>query len=148
MIRVSHDYLDPTFISDPYPYFKKIREEMPVHWNERWRGWIVTRYDDVYGALHNDNLLADTITPYFQALKPEDQEKFALTYDVLNSWTVFLDPPKHTRLRRICSGRLRPAPSRRCARWWNRSSWSNSRAGNPRSKSTSSTTSPTRSQPT
>ena len=108
MIRVSHDYLDPTFISDPYPYFKKIREEMPVHWNERWRGWIVTRYDDVYGALHNDNLLADTITPYFQALKPEDQEKYALTYDVLNSWTVFLDPPKHTRLRRMMQRAFTP----------------------------------------
>jgi hypothetical protein len=37
MIRVSHDYLDPGFIADPYPYFKKIRDEMPVHWNERWR---------------------------------------------------------------------------------------------------------------
>src|ERR1700676_4109308 len=52
MIRVSHDYLDPGFIADPYPYFKKIRSEMPVHWNERWRGWIGPRYDDVYAALH------------------------------------------------------------------------------------------------
>ena len=108
MIKVSHDYLDPSFISDPYPYFRKIREEMPVHWNERWRGWIVTRYDDVYAALHNDNLLADTITPYFRALRPEDQEKYALTYDVLNSWTVFLDPPKHTRLRRMMQRAFTP----------------------------------------
>jgi cytochrome P450 len=108
MIKVSHDYLDPSFIADPYPYFKKIREEMPVHWNERWRGWIVTRYDDVYAALHNDNLLADTITPYFRALKPEDQERYALTYDVLNSWTVFLDPPKHTRLRRMMQRAFTP----------------------------------------
>lgn len=108
MIKVSHDYLDPSFISDPYPYFKKIREEMPVHWNERWRGWVVTRYDDVYAALHNGHLLADTITPYFQALTPEDQEKYALTYDVLNSWTVFLDPPKHTRLRRMMQRAFTP----------------------------------------
>jgi hypothetical protein len=52
MIKVSHDYLDPSFISDPYPYFKKIREEMPVHWNERWRGWIMTRYDERLRGAH------------------------------------------------------------------------------------------------
>jgi cytochrome P450 len=108
MIKVSHDYLDPAFISDPYPYFKRMREEMPVHWNERWRGWIVTRYDDVYAALHNDLLLADTITPYFKALTPEDQQRYALTYDVLNSWTVFLDPPKHTRYRRMMQRAFTP----------------------------------------
>lgn len=108
MIRVSHDYLDPGFIADPYPYFKKIRNEMPVHWNERWRGWIVTRYDDVYAALHNDRLMADTVTPYFQAMKPQDREKYALIYDVLNNWTVFIDPPKHTRLRRLMQRAFTP----------------------------------------
>jgi cytochrome P450 len=108
MIRVSHDYLDPAFISDPYPYFKKIREEMPVHFNERWRGWVITRYDDVYASLHNDQLLADTITPYFQALPPADQKRYALIYDVLNNWTVFVDPPKHTRLRRMMQRAFTP----------------------------------------
>jgi len=108
MIRVSHDYLDAGFIADPYPYFKKIRNEMPVHWNERWRGWIVTRYDDVYAALHNDRLMADTVTPYFQAMKPQDREKYALIYDVLNNWTVFIDPPKHTRLRRLMQRAFTP----------------------------------------
>jgi len=79
-----------------------------VHWNERWRGWIVTRYDDVYAALHNDRLMADTVTPYFQAMKPQDQEKYALIYDVLNNWTVFIDPPKHTRLRRLMQRAFTP----------------------------------------
>lgn len=109
MIKVNDDYLDPTFISDPYPYFKRIREEKPIHWNERWRGWIITRYDDVYSSLHNNKLLADTITPYFETqLTAEERERFALTYDVLNSWTVFLDPPKHTRLRRLMQRAFTP----------------------------------------
>ena len=112
MIRVSHDYLDPGFIADPYPYFKKIRNEMPVHWNERWRGWIVTRYDDVYAALHNDRLMADTVTPYFQAMEPQDREKYALIYDVLNNWTVFIDPPKHTRLPPPDAAGVHPARDR------------------------------------
>jgi len=37
-----------------------------VHWNERWRGWIVARYDDVYAGLHDARMMADTVTPYFE----------------------------------------------------------------------------------
>jgi cytochrome P450 len=109
VISVDDDLLDPQLLADPYPYYRELRDERPVHWNERWRGWIVARYADVYAGLHDDRMLADTITPYFQTrMSAEDRERFALTYEVLNSWPVFVDPPKHTRLRKIFSRSFTP----------------------------------------
>jgi cytochrome P450 len=109
VISVNDDLLDAKLIEDPFSYYRELREDRPVHWNERWRGWIVARYSDVYAGLHDQRLLADTITPYFETrLSPEDRERFALTYEVLNSWPVFVDPPKHTHLRKIFSRSFTP----------------------------------------
>jgi cytochrome P450 len=102
MLSANDDLLDPQLIRDPYPYYEELRAHRPVHYNERWRGWIVARYDDVFKGLHDERMLADTVTPYFQTrMSKEEREEFALTYEVLNSWSVFVDPPKHTKLRRI-----------------------------------------------
>jgi len=109
MISVDDDLLDPAIIANPYPYFRKLREERPVHWNSRWRGWVVALYEDVYRGLHDERMLADTITPYFQTrLTAQQQKKYAVLYDVLNSWIVFLDPPKHTKLRKLLSRAFTP----------------------------------------
>jgi cytochrome P450 len=103
------DLLDPDLIDDPFPFYRELRKSRPVHWNERWRGWIVARYDDVYAGLHDPRMLADTVTPYFQTrLSAEERDRFSLTYEVLNSWSVFVDPPKHTRLRKIFSRSFTP----------------------------------------
>lgn len=109
VISVEDDLLEPGLLQNPYPYYQELRETRPVHWNERWRGWIVSKYEDVYAGLHDPRMLADTITPYFQTrMPPEDRERFALTYEVLNSWPVFVDPPKHTQLRKIFSRSFTP----------------------------------------
>ena len=49
-MRIHDDLLAPEVLADPYPYFHQLRAEDPVHWNELWGGWIVTRYDDVVSA--------------------------------------------------------------------------------------------------
>ncbi len=110
MTATPDDLLEPGLIENPFPYYRELREQRPVHWNARWRGWIVAKYDDVYKGLHDPRMLADTVTPYFQTrLTPEVRERFALTYEVLNSWVVFVDPPKHTHLRRIFARSFTPS---------------------------------------
>jgi cytochrome P450 len=109
MQTANDDLLEPGLINDPFPYYRDLRENRPVHWNDRWRGWIVARYEDVYAGLHDPRMLADTVTPYFQTrLSAAERERFSLTYEVLNSWSVFVDPPKHTKLRRIFSRSFTP----------------------------------------
>ena len=102
MTAVNDDLLDPEIVQNPAPYYRLLREHHPCHWNERWRGWVLSRYEDVYNALHSSQMLADRITPYFQTRLSEDERRhFALTYEVLHSFVVFRDPPDHTHLRRI-----------------------------------------------
>ena len=33
--------------ADPYPLYHRLRENEPVHFSERLKTWMLTRYDDV-----------------------------------------------------------------------------------------------------
>src|SRR5215470_9891368 len=41
----------PDFLADPYPMYRRLREEDPVHWSPRLKSWVLTRYDDVKRVL-------------------------------------------------------------------------------------------------
>jgi cytochrome P450 len=44
--------LDPEVLGNPYPLFRRLREEDPVHWDPFLHAWVVTRYADVLEVLH------------------------------------------------------------------------------------------------
>ena len=44
--------LDPAFIADPYPFYRRLRETAPVFKTPQGL-WLVTRYDDVTFALRD-----------------------------------------------------------------------------------------------
>ena len=99
---VNDDLLDDEIVQNPSPYYAMLREQYPCHWNERWRGWVLSRYEDVYNALHSPKFLADRITAWYQTrLTEEERERYKVTYQALHSFVVFTDPPDHMRLRRI-----------------------------------------------
>jgi len=106
---VNDDLLDDEIVQNPSPYYAMLREQHPCYWNERWRGWVLSRYDDVYDAMHSQRFLADRITPwYLTRLDDEERERYKATYRALHSFVVFTDPPDHTRLRRIFSRAFTP----------------------------------------
>ena len=39
---------------DPYPTYKRLRDESPVHWVESYRGWALSRFADQWD-LTQDN---------------------------------------------------------------------------------------------
>jgi len=49
MATVEFDPLAP--MEDPYPVYRRLRDEAPVHHNEARRMWSVTRFDDVMHVL-------------------------------------------------------------------------------------------------
>jgi cytochrome P450 len=80
-----------------------------VHWNERWGGWIVAKYDDVHAGLHDPRMMGEAETPCFDTrLSAGERGRFRQNSEVLNSWPVFVDPPKHTKLRRMFSRSFTP----------------------------------------
>lgn len=103
-MTVSDDLLSPGMVADPYPAFRALREEDPVHYNERHRSWLVTRYDDVVAGFRDPRLSADRILPYVSsALTGDERAMIEPAARLLATWMVFRDPPDHSRLRRLVS---------------------------------------------
>ncbi len=43
----------PEFFADPYPVYRRMREDAPVYWSPAWNAWVLTRHSDVV-ALQRD----------------------------------------------------------------------------------------------
>jgi cytochrome P450 len=102
---------DPAFRANPYPYYDALRVHDPVHTTEF--GMVVlTRYEDVTTTLKSADFSRD-IEKYStqassearQARRDRQEER---TKSILN-----LDPPDHTRLRRIVSKSFTPSAMER-----------------------------------
>lgn len=92
------DLTDPDHVRDPYPVFRVLREQDPVHRSEHLGGWVLTRYAEVDRAIRSPSLSVDTIRPFVEARAPFDPDVARLGR-LAPLWAVFNDPPDHTRLR-------------------------------------------------
>jgi len=93
------DLLDPAGLSDPYPLFHRLRTEDPVHWEADLEFWALTRYADALYALREDSLLSSAI---------HDSPRPGGVGLSSARWFVFLDPPRHTRLRALVHSAFTP----------------------------------------
>ncbi len=93
----------PAFIADPFPVFRRLREEDPVHWSPRLKAWVLTRYDDVKAVCLDKEVSSDRLRPFFATLPGPEAERISQIIRYLSHWMVFRDPPEHTRLRRLTS---------------------------------------------
>jgi hypothetical protein len=98
--------LDPDVLANPYPLFRRLRTEDPVHWDVFLHTWVVTRYADVLEVLHTFS--ADrTHTP--EKLKSMGLSEMGPIAQLMVKQMLFLDPPAHTRLRSLASQAFSPA---------------------------------------
>lgn len=104
------DLLSEPFITDPYPVLAGLREFEPVHWSDRWNGWLVTGYAEVVAALRNvEGLSSDRIGNYVQhRVAGAGAAEGSVTREVLSKWLAFTDPPTHTRLRMLVNQAFSP----------------------------------------
>lgn len=88
--------LDPAFIADPYPFYRRLRETAPVM-RTPLGYWLVTRYEDAALALRDRRFGKD-----FAANMERRYGKTAMEEPAISSLArtmLVLDPPDHTRLR-------------------------------------------------
>ena len=96
------DLLSPALVHDPYSYFERLRADHPIHWNERHRGWMISRYADVFDGFRDDRLTSNRLKQFRERrIAPEQQATIGRTLRILESWMVFQDNPEHRRLRSI-----------------------------------------------
>ncbi len=107
-----YDPRDQAIIDDPLPALRALQENDPVHWSDKLRGWVITRYDDVRRIQLNEHISADRLTPYYESLPSEQQNRIRELIRYLNTWVAFKDPPEHTRLRRLMNKVFTPGAVR------------------------------------
>ncbi len=93
----------PAFLADPFPVYRRLRAEDPVHWSPRLKAWVLTRYDDCKAVLLDKEVSSDRLRPYFATLPGAEAAKIGEIVRYLTHWMVFRDPPEHSRLRRLTS---------------------------------------------
>ncbi|CAB4545092.1 unannotated protein [freshwater metagenome] len=97
-------------VRDPHAYFSRLRDHDPVYWNARHKAWVLTRYDDVARALRSQSLTAERISPFASAVaRSAPSPGVVTTFEILQEWLVFRDPPEHTRLRRLVARAFTPS---------------------------------------
>ncbi|MFL6858634.1 MAG: cytochrome P450 [Allosphingosinicella sp.] len=97
--------LDPAVLADPYPLYARLREEDPVHWDPYLHCWVFTRYADVHQVLQTFS--ADR-TPSPDALRALGIVGIEPIAELMVRQMLFLDAPKHTHLRKLCSTAFTP----------------------------------------
>src|ERR1700756_2004676 len=86
--------LDPEVLANPYPLYRRLRIEAPVHWDPFLHAWVVTRYKDVVRVLHDFS--ADR-TPTPEQLTMMGLSALNPIAQVMVKQMLFMDPPAHTR---------------------------------------------------
>ncbi len=97
--------LDPAVLSNPYPLYRRLREEDPVHWDPFLHAWVVTRYADVLTALQHCSVNRIPSSEYLQAI---GLEMLIPVTELMASQMLFLDAPAHTRIRRLATKAFTP----------------------------------------
>lgn len=99
---------EPAILANPYPFYARLRTTAPVYWDASWDTWVLSRYSDVVAALRDTRLSAAQFTEDVAWLPVDDRP---LAQTVIRSHlqqVLFVDPPAHTRLRKLMSVALTP----------------------------------------
>jgi cytochrome P450 len=97
------DVSDPAFVADPYPALNALREATPVFWDDRSEQWVLTRFADVHETLRHRGLGRAYTHRYTHAEvgRSEPDSRWA-RFHQHERWSLLcLEPPDHTRLRRL-----------------------------------------------
>jgi len=95
-------------LQDPYPHYERLRRETPVYLDRESGELVLTRYQDVVGALKDPRLssrrVADRGIPvpdiFLALMRPVS--------GMLGRQMLFSDPPDHTRLRSLVARAFTP----------------------------------------
>lgn len=107
MTDVRFDPTDPQLKLDPYPLFKILRENDPVHFSDL-GFWVASRYDDVRSVvMDRENFGQGDFIQNIQLFYGPDFDVLShAAYRWLSEIFLYQDPPRHTRVRGLVTQAL------------------------------------------
>ncbi len=99
----------PEIRANPYPFYKQLRAQDPVHWDAQMGFWVLTRYADVMEVLHDPRIgKAIGLETALHRL-PEAERQVAMPiYQTFARQMLYADPPYHTKLRSLVNKAFTP----------------------------------------
>jgi cytochrome P450 len=90
-----YDPYDFEIDTDPYPIWRRLREEQPLYFNEKYEFFALSRFDDVEAALKDWQTYSSAKGTLIELIKAD--------MEMPPGSIIFEDPPPHTRHRSILS---------------------------------------------
>ena len=88
------DPFDPALRVDPYPLWRRLRDEAPLWHNERFDFWVLSRFDDVEAAHRDVQTYSSAHGTTIEMMTPAPMQ---------TGMIIANDPPRHTLLRALVS---------------------------------------------
>jgi len=93
------------FIQDPYPTYGRLLEEGPLHVldvsGSPWGVWAVFSHADCSAVARDPRLSVKHSDRMLLSLPIDRQSEFGELMRMLSLWMIFVDPPEHTRMRKL-----------------------------------------------
>ncbi|MBV8336100.1 MAG: cytochrome P450 [Alphaproteobacteria bacterium] len=110
---VRDDMFTPDVIADPYSYYGRLRDEDPVHWNDTYELWVVTRHDDVTWLTRHHELFSSAVfrndpRPAYPAIDESDLGLYEYVRNYQADQFIQHDRPVHLDMRKIVHGYFTP----------------------------------------
>ena len=100
-VDLVYDPYDYTIDADPHPVWKRLRDEAPVYYNQQHDFYALSRFDDVLAAHLDPGRFSSAHTTVLEMMSAEPGE-------FEQSLMIFMDPPVHTRYRKLVSRAFTP----------------------------------------
>ena len=110
---VQDDMFTPDVIADPYAYYGRLRDEDPVHWNDTYGLWVITRHDDVTWMTRHNELFSSAVfrndpRPAYPAIDESDLGLYEYVKNYQADQFIQHDRPEHLDMRKIVHGYFTP----------------------------------------
>jgi cytochrome P450 len=111
--KISDDMFTPEVIADPYTYYGQLREEDPVHWNDKYELWVVTSYDDVVWLTRHHELFSSAVfkndpRPAYPDIDESDLGLYEYVRNYQADQFIQHDRPEHLEMRKVVHGYFTP----------------------------------------
>ena len=92
------------FVQNPYPAYRRLLEEGSLHYLDvsgMWAVWAIFSHADCAAIAKDPRLSAKRAERFLVTLPTSRRAEFAELARRLSLWMIFMDPPEHTRLRKL-----------------------------------------------
>lgn len=113
LTSINDDMFAADVIQDPYRYYGQIRDEDPVHWNELYELWVITRHDDLVWLARNHEQFSNSVyvndpRPAYPAILDSDKELYDFMKDYRGNQLIQFDRPEHLEMRKVVHSYFTP----------------------------------------